>query len=609
MLNRRPGVEKFHTFRMLRLLNPVLPGVRRRARRTTHKNAAASSAVNCGISLILVMLALLVLSILAAAIVFTARSETYASHNYKLNTEADYLAKAGIQQAVNWFRSARYQAVSQAQASTYYSVTTDGTTFSLFTANAAPVLCRSGCPTINSAVQLIGYGGGSSNYVSMNNAGGTPVATAFANDLVNVRLTGDPNNSGTLSVNAILLNYQTVNTGTPPVLSAVPVETWLITSLGTWTGGSGQTAAIATAEEQAVIQPIYTPTWDSAIYGYCSVSMSGSAGVCTDSFNSSLGQYGGGNKSVAAGACDSNSPNVIASGAGVGSNGSVSLSKNVTVAGNVTIGTGAPPACGTGYSGSSSSVLGEVVNGPYRAPPPMPTFRWGFPGAAPSYGYTQNLPLSAAGVASVWPSTFPSTSYTCGLICAPLGVVTPTAPPLPVSGPCMDATCNGTAAHPFEIGSIGISGNGTTIAFLGGPDILHPVYYDIDSISESGKSQINVSGYVVLNIQTSMSITGNGVTNGISGTVNIPPEAVQINYTGTAGVSLGGNGAVSALVNAPNATVSLGGGGSKGYMVGAINANNVTVQGGYPVHYDIQLNRLSGSLGTIAATAYSRKKM
>lgn len=551
-----------------------------------------------GVSLILVMLALLVLSVLAAAIVFSARSETYASHNYMLNTEADYLAKAGIQQALNWFRSGRYQAVSQGQASTYYSVSSDSSTYKLLTANTSPVQCISGCSSLNSPVQLIGYGSGSSNYPNITNGGGTAVATAFASDLVSVRLTGDPDNSGMFSVNAILLGYQTVSTGTPPVLTTVPVETWLITSLGTWTGTSSHSGAIATAEEQAIIQPIYTPTWGNAIYGYCSVTMNGSSGVCTDSFNSAFGQYGGGNRSVASGACDSNSTNVIASGAGVGANGSVTLGSNVTVAGNVTIGTGAAPGCGTGYQGSVSSVLGEVVNGPYKPPTPVPTFRSGFPSGAPSYSSSRNLPLSVTN----WPSTFPAPSYNSS---PPIS----TTPPLPAGGPCMDTTCNGTAANPFEISSINISGNGTAVQLIGGPDVSHPVYYDIDSISESGKAQINVSGFVVLNVRTSLSITGNGVTNSIGGTVDIPPEAVQINFAGSGSVSVGGNGAISALVNAPNASVSLGGGGSKGYFVGAINAYTVSDQGGYPVHYDIQLNRQSGSIGVMVATAYSRKKM
>ena len=580
---------------------------------TTQRVRTARGSTESGVALILVMLALLVLSTLAAAMIISARSETLASYNYKLDTQADYLAKAGIQQAVNWFRSQRYQPVTQSQAATYYSVSQDGSIFSLWTSNASPVLCISSCGSTNATVQLIGYGSGSSNYPNINDAGGTAVATAFADDLVNVRVTGDDSNSGTFSIRAVLLNYQTVNPniatcpspagGAPPC----PVETWLVTSLGSWTGGSGQTGVVAKAEEQAIIQPIYTPTWGNALYGYCSLTMNGSSGVCTDSFNSAFGQYAGGNKSVASGACDSNSTNVIDSGAGVGANGGVTLGANVTVAGNVTVGTGAPSSCGTGFTGSASSVLGEVVNGPYKAPPAVPTFRSGFPGSAPSYSSSQTLPVASGSGTVAWPSMppFPGT----------LSSPATTTPPIldskgnAVTSPCMDSTCNGTQAHPFEISSISISGNGTAVQLIGGPDVAHPVYYNVDSISEAGKAQINVSGFVVLNVQTSMSITGNGVTNGISGTVDIPPESVQINYAGTSGASLGGNGAISALINAPNATVSLGGGGSKGYFVGSIQANSITDQGGYPVHYDLQLNRLGGTVGTMAICSYSRTKM
>ena len=560
----------------------------------TQEVRSARKREEAGVSLILVMLAMLVLSVLAAAIVFTARSETLASYNYKLDTQADYLAKAGLQQAINWFRSSNYQAISPSQASTYYGVTSDGSLLNLYTSNASPVQCIAtspSCPKQNGAAQLMGISG-SSNYPNITNGAGTAVATQFAKDLVNVRLTGDASNSGIFSINAVLLNYQIVNTGTAPALKTAPVETWLITSQGTWTGGSGSAGTVATAVEEAIVQPIYTPTWDYALYGYCSVSMGGSSGVCTDSFNSAFGQYGGGNKSVASGACDSSSTNVIASGAGVGANGGVTLSSNVTVAGNVTVGTGAPSACGTGYNGSTSSVLGQVVNGPYKPPPAVPTFRAGFPGSAPSYSSSQVLPVGAT-----WPTMppFPAPGNT---------------PPLSRNNPCMDATCNGTAANPYEINSISISGpKGTAVQLIGGPDVLHPVYYDIDSLSESGSAEIDVSGYVVLNVRTSMSITGNGVTNGIAGTVDIPPEAVQINYAGTSGVSIGGNGAVSAIINAPNADVTLGGGGSKGYMVGSISANNVSVKGGYPVHYDLQLNRLGGTLGLMVTTAYSRKKL
>jgi Tfp pilus assembly protein PilV len=554
-----------------------------------------------GIALILVLLAMLVLSVLAAAIVFTARAETFASYNYKLDTQADYLAKAGIQRAVNWFRSTHYRAITESEANTYYLVTSSGSPFNLFTSNASPVVCKSGCPSNNNSVQLIGFAGGSSNFPGINNSESTPreVADAFASDLndpANTRVTANADNSGYFNVNAVLLNYETVNVGYQPPLTLTPVETWLITSKATWTGGSGSTTRVATAEERAIVQPIYIPTWGNALYGFCSVSMQGSAGTCTDAFNSSLGAYGGGNPSVASGQCDSTTAsNVIGAGASVGANGGVTLGSNVTVSGDVIIGTGSSSGCGAvGYSGSTSSVLGQVINGPHKDPPPTPTFRPNFPNTAPSYslgaGSVQILPVGAT-----WSnSTFPQMT----------GVSPAT------SSPCMDSTCNGTAAHPYEISSVSMSGggasNGPVLELVGGSSALNPVYYNIDSLSQN-QGQINVSGYVMINIKSAFSIGGLGISNGVAS--SLPPQAVVINYAGTNAVSINGNGAISALLNAPNATVSLGGGGSGGYFVGAVQANNVSVQGGYPVHYDVQLSRAGGTMGVMVTSAYSRKKM
>jgi hypothetical protein len=547
-----------------------------------------------GVALIIVLLSMVVLSVLAATIIFTARAETFASYNYKLDTQADYLAKAGIQQGIAWLRSSRYTVVPQAQAGTYYNVTSSGAPLNLYTANNSPVQCVSGCTTTTAGsnqVQFIGYGSGSSNYPI------SGVAANFANDLVNVRVTGDSGNSGTFSVNAILLSYQTVSTGSSASYQATPMETWLVTSRATWTGTSGGNTSVATAEEQAVIQPLYVATNGNALYGYCSVSMAGSAGTCTDAYNSSMGAYAGGNNHTAAAGCDSNSTNVIAAGAGVGANGGVSLGSNVTVAGNVTLGNTPTAGCSaSGYSGNPSSVLGQVVTGPHVNPPASPTFRSGFPGTAPSYGLgsgsVQILPLSV----SSWPTTFPDATH---------------APPLTSGGPCMDTTCNGTYAHPYEINSIsmtggGHGGNAPVLDLIGGPDIFNPVYYDVDSFSQN-QGQIMVSGYVVINIRSSFSMAGLGITNNLVN--DIPPACVQINYAGTNTASISGNGAISAVITAPNATVSLGGGGSAGYMVGSIQANNVSVQGGYPIHYDVQLSRLNGQLGILVVSAYSRRKM
>lgn len=549
-----------------------------------------------GVALILVMLSLLVLSVLTATIVFTARAETFASYNYKLDTQADYLAKAGIQQALAWFRSSRYTIVSQAQAPTYYNLTSSGDPLYLYTSNASPVRCISGCSSTaagSNQVQFVGFGSGSSNYPI------SSVATNFSSDLVNVRVTGDKGNSGTFSINATLLSYQTVSTGAPPSIQQTPMESWLITSHATWTGGSGGSGAVAVAEEQAVVEPIYLATDGNALYGYCSVQMGGSSGTCTDAFNSSLGPYGNGTNATASGNCDSSSTtNIIDTGAGVGANGYVSLSNNVTVSGDVTIGatpTGGSSCCSgssCGFQGNTSSVLGEVVTGPHINPPGSPSFPGigqagaTFPGTALSYNSASTLPQTAAGVAPASGTINPgNATYT---------------------QPCIAGyTCDGSAAKPYLIKTINLSSPSDVVTLYGGPSVDQPIYYDIDSISDSGQSQIGINGYVVLNVKSTLSLAGKGVVNGITQ----KPEALQINYAGSSAAAIKGNGGMSALITAPNAEVDLGGGGSAGYMIGAIQAANVKVQGGYPIHYDVQLNRLSGTLGTMVVSAYSRRKM
>ena len=566
-----------------------------------------------GVSLVLVMLAMLVLSTLAAAIVFTARAETFASYGYKLDTETDYVAKAGIDHALAWFRSNQYQPVLNSQAdgitaplTGYYNVHSDGSVFNLYTSNTSPVQCVDSlpikCPTQNSPVQLITYGSGSSNYpADINNTLAIPVAVAtdFQNSLKNQTVTAPSGDKGTFCVNAYLLNYQTVNCPTCATNPA-PMETWLITSKASW-GGTTCTNGIATAEEQAIIQPVYTSNWGNALAGYCSVSMSGSAGVCTDAFNSALGDYAGGNVSVAAGACDQTTvTNVIASGAGVAANGYVSMSSNPTVAGDVTIGNvgyNPPATCCTptsspscGFHGTSANVSGSVLNAPPFPLPAAPTFPSGFPGSAPSYSSITTLPQDSSNIP---PSPGP-----------PPATITPGANSY--GNPCKAGDiCNGSAANPYEIDSITLSGSGNIVTLVGGPDIGHPAYYDVDSVNITGNSGgIGVVGYVVLNVRTTLTIHGQGVANPLT----TLPEAFQINYAGTSPVTIGGNGATSSILTAPNASVTLGGGGSSGYLVGSIRAQNVSVAGGYPIHYDIQLNRLEGTMGQMVVSSYSRVK-
>jgi hypothetical protein len=249
-------------------------------------------------------------------------------------------------------------------------------------------------------------------------------------------------------------------------------------------------------------------------------------------------------------------------------------------------------------------VLGEVINGPYKPAPPPPTFPTSpapFPGGAPSYDNTN------------WPASH--------VLTLPVGAIFSSSPFPQTTGispatstPCMDTSCNGTAANPYEINSIKMSGGCSSckppttpvLQLVGSNNPAAPIYYDISSLDEE-TGQIQVSGYVVLNIQSTLAISGLGISNGIQ--TDIPPEYLTMNYAGTSDVNISGNGQISAVLNAPNATVNLKGSGVGGYFVGAIQANNVTDQGGYPVHYDLQLSRMGGTMGADITTAYSRQKM
>lgn len=566
-----------------------------------------------GVSLILVMLSMLLLTMLAATIVFTARSETFASYNYKLDTQADYLAKAGIQMAIAWFRSDRYVPVSQGLAGTYYNVTSSGLPYNLYTSNTSPVWCTgaSGCPTpctggppctAGTTVQLIGIPGtGNSNYP---NLAGVNVAANFAQDLAggaNATLTADARNSGVVYVNAVLRVYQTVNDGRIPSLTPKAMETWYLTSRAKLNGSQ------ATAEETAVIQPIYVPFFANALYGYCSVDMSGMSGTCTDAYNSAAGAYG----ANPAGPCDTpNAPNVIDAGAGVGANGGVTLAAGVVVGGDVTIGSNPTLPCAVAGFNGGGVVLGQVVSGPPVAPPPTPPIPGtGQPGP-PAYTFPANT-LGYDNASS--PVTLPQTA---GGVTPPPGTYlvpgSPPPPPAPqYSAPCATGVagmaCDGTQANPYLIRKIDISGGAANIVTLvGGADIFHPVYYDIDEISEAGQSAIQARGYIVLNVKTDLKITGQGTSNTA---FNNAPETMVINYIGTNTANLGGNGSISAVVIAPNATVELKGGGVGGFMLGSIQANNVLMQGGYPLHYDIQLSNAGGTLGKILTISYNRRKM
>ncbi len=156
---------------------------------------------------------------------------------------------------------------------------------------------------------------------------------------------------------------------------------------------------------------------------------------------------------------------------------------------------------------------------------------------------------------------------------------TPTTFPVPPApNPATPNTAyNGSLSIvPGTYGNISLNGNKTLT--------LAPGVYNINSISMAGNGQITVSpaGAVTLNIggtgqASPLSIAGNGITD------DTKASDFVINYAGSGSVNIAGNGNITAVLDAPNATASQVGNGN---WYGAILVSSMSITGNAFFHYD-----------------------
>lgn len=142
----------------------------------------------------------------------------------------------------------------------------------------------------------------------------------------------------------------------------------------------------------------------------------------------------------------------------------------------------------------------------------------------------------------------------------------------------------------YRVPSISLSGPASRVlSIASGHSVVLTVTESAGSaISITGQASISVPATASLAIYTAgnVSIGGNGVAN------SSDPAAFQFfstrsaSSTGTQSISISGNGQLSGVIYAPNATLSLNGGGSSGNVFGAAVAKTVTITGGSAFHYD-----------------------
>src|ERR1700674_4424580 len=315
-------------------------------KQTTHKKSER------GVALIFALLAILVISVLAVAIMSTSQAQAWTASNYRLTAQARYAAEAGVQQTMNWLSSSSYTVPS---------------TFTSYNMTLNPVQYSS------AAVVLSAMSGKSSNYPT------AAVVSAYSSAL-SKSLPGVPNASYSTYATLLRMNPAAGVSWLSGGGSSV-MQTWQITSVGTVTGVRNASVQVVQTFERTGT-PLFNYGIEATGTGCGSFTFSGDN--YTYSYNSALGVY--------------SATNSAASGGNIAPNGNVSLGPKSVINGNI----GAPNttvgACPDGITSKGSYTSASVVG---TLNPPLP---WGCV-ALPCYPpgtlitTAQNVSTSCASVA------------------------------------------------------------------------------------------------------------------------------------------------------------------------------------------------------------------
>jgi Tfp pilus assembly protein PilX len=309
-----------------------------------------------GVALVLALILMSAMSVLAASLMFLSQSETYASMNYRMMSQARYAGEAAVQKASDFLldNAAGGQYAIPGPGNAIDPLTNYDRTKSPVVCAAGGVGCTPGQPIILSAVTSP-----ASNYPS------AAVRTAFRAAAC-AGLTGCPRAAmaaGNASVNfgayATLMGMQVFDAygGTQST-----ILTWQITGVGSLSGPRP-----ANVEVVAVVEQPKVPANNFAAFATANTcgAMYFHGNVTVDSYDSSIpGGYAASHE---------------ASGGDVGTNGNLQIQGSVAVQGNlysprVGVGTCTEGAVTALSETGSADVTGSVVQLPTAVVYPAPVF-------------------------------------------------------------------------------------------------------------------------------------------------------------------------------------------------------------------------------------------
>jgi Tfp pilus assembly protein PilX len=496
-----------------------------------------------GIALVLALILMSAMSVLAASMMFLSQTETYASMNYRMMSQARYAAEAGVQKASDFLLDPAKYAVPIAPSDPL---------FTTCNRTASPVLCGGNPVVLSSGVSAPACQSHASNYPTAS------VVTAF-----NAAAQGSMT-SGNASVNycayATLTTIQVFDSygGSQNV-----VLTWEITGVGSL----GSTRP-ATVEVVAIVEQLKVPANNYAAFATDNTcgALTFDGGAQTDSYDStSL------NPAVVA------PPTMDHEGGDVGTNGNLNISNNVDVYGNLYTPRTGVGSCSEGSvtaitEDGHATVHGGIVPLPTAVVYPTPTI--------PAHS---TLPLV-------------DINHVAGA-CALLGLMIANCTE---SGD--NIIINGLGTQ-LSMPSIKLSGTHVNIQLVASN--LPPAQYNFNSIELTSNASIGVKATTPLqgvlvnvvgknaagtNMATAIDFTGGGNTAVVGCPTCSPFDAsmLQFVYGGSGEIKLAGHAAAAAVFYAPNSEVVFSG---TSDLYGSILASRLRETGNGKIHYDRRLAR------------------
>ena len=567
------------------------------SRRGTHRTNQES-----GVALILALICLLLISALAAAIMFSTQSELWTTANYRAVSQARYAAEAGLQQAVNYLQGATGGWTAPASPNNL-----DGSNFTL----AFPVKYKgsavAGCSTTPCNVVLNASGQGLTGTYAFDSTTSSAFAAAFTNVSLPMPSNAPAGTAPTYTVSAQLLDAQSSASGW--------VTRWKVFSQG----------SVGNAKVQlvAVVNKVFTVSNNSSTAPSFKAAMLATGTGCGSSNVGTIDMNGGSNHtnsydSALAGNKNNSSPALIGSGGDVISYGNINVSSGAKIYGNVFSSNYNTGAAGT-YGISNSAGNGMNGGKACGSGSPAVTYSVNEDNSGSQVGCTSSgCPDSNSGWYSPSPLVYNQRTYAIpsGYSSIPDPVMptvaTNTAVCVGYNGLCNGGSGGGSgcaitippSTKPDGSAGAGASNFGVTNFGSCAVITLQAGTYNFDTlyISNGAKVIVPSTGSVVINIlnasnaSTPLNFDGGTVSNGggdpnnltfVYGPVGTPPSAQQIaNASQTVNINAGA--AMFATIYAPHAKIVNAGGSA---LFGAVVGSTFSVSGSGMVNYDINLGR------------------